>query len=151
MRELVEIIDLAFSSLDYSAKKDTLVDLIASMYESDVEDILEQADIRCNKDCNIDELTEKIKQWHHDRRSTMNGNSITQFGKLIEEASELLLAIQRKDYPEIVDAIGDIYVVLVAIATLEGIHMSEAIESAYKEIKDRKGYLDESGNFINQE
>ncbi len=59
-----------------------------------------------------------------------------------------MLAIQRKDKPEVIDALGDLYVVMVAIAELEGTSMQESIASAYEEIKDRKGHLDVGGNFI---
>ena len=98
----------------------------------------------------MNKLTSKILQWHDDRKITINGNSVTQFGKLIEEASELLLAIQRKDKPEIEDALGDMYVVMVAIAELENTTMPRCVAGAYNEIKDRKGYLDKSGNFIKE-
>jgi len=96
----------------------------------------------------IDDLDQLISKWHYDRKITINGNSVTQVGKLIEEMSELLLAIQRKDKPEVIDALGDLYVVMVAIAELEGTNMHQSIDSAYEEIKDRTGHLDIAGNFI---
>ena len=96
----------------------------------------------------MNKLTSNIESWHAARLITVNGNSVTQFGKLIEEASELLLAIQRKDSKEIKDALGDMYVVMVAIAKLEDTNIGECIELAFNEIKDRTGHLDKSGNFI---
>ncbi len=124
--------------------------LLNELDAEDLNEVVSDMDhnIVCANSTGIDKLTEQIDQWHKDRKITINGNSVTQFGKLIEEASELLLAIQRKDYYEVKDALGDLYVVMVAIAKLEGTTMSDCIEQAYNEIKDRTGHLDESGNFI---
>ena len=98
----------------------------------------------------LDTLTTLIKQWHEDRKITVNGNSVMQTVKLYEEGGELAAGIARKNKGLIKDSIGDMYVVLVAIATLEGFTMEECIEAAYEEIKDRKGYLSQQGNFIKE-
>ena len=95
-------------------------------------------------------MKEKIRQWHYDRKITINGNSSTQTIKLGEEYGELCSAIVKRNIPEIKDALGDMYVVMVALAALEGLDLDECIESAYEEIKDRKGYLNELGNFIKE-
>jgi len=100
-------------------------------------------------DMNI--LTRWIKDWHEDRKITTNGNSLTQTVKLGEEMGELCAAIVRGDKDNIVDSLGDMYVVMVAIAELEGFQISECVYHAYAEIKDRKGYLNEQGNFIKEE
>lgn len=96
----------------------------------------------------IDELTNDISQWHSQRKITVNGNSLTQTVKLGEEFGELCSGIVRKDKNTIEDALGDMYVVMVAIAELEGTNMQRCIDLAYGEIKDRKGYLNELGNYI---
>lgn len=93
-------------------------------------------------------MIDKIRQWHKDRKITVNGNSLTQTVKLGEEFGELCSGIVRKDKAEIQDAIGDMVVVLVAIAELEGLKYEDCIESAYNEIKDRTGHLNEHGNYI---
>ena len=92
-----------------------------------------------------------ISLWHEQRKITINGNSSTQTIKLGEEYGELCAAIVRKDKAEIKDALGDMVVVMVAIAELEDMELRECVESAYNEIKDRKGYLNELGNFIKSE
>ena len=96
----------------------------------------------------LNALTAKIKKWGYDRKITVNGNSITQLAKLGEEFGELAGNIVRGKSPK--DDIGDMYVVLVMIAELEGLSMEECIQHAYDEIKDRKGYLNEHGNFIKE-
>ena len=97
------------------------------------------------------ETTQKIKQWHKSHLITVNGNSLTQTIKLGEEYGELCAGIVRQDLPTIADSLGDMYVVMVAIAELKGLDILECIEGAYDEIKDRKGYLNEYGNFIKDE
>ena len=131
-----------------------------SMDEMDKEDFLEAVANTDHKnlitnpddtqyDMNI--LTRWIKDWHEDRKITINGNSLTQTVKLGEEMCELCAAIVRGDKDNIVDSLGDMYVVMVAIAELEGFQISECVYHAYTEIKDRKGYLNEQSNFIKEE
>jgi hypothetical protein len=45
------------------------------------------------------------------------------------------------DKPEIVDAIGDIVVVLTNLAKLEGFDIENCVDSAYNEIANRTGTL----------
>lgn len=97
------------------------------------------------------ELTEKISKWHLDREITINGNSSTQVIKLGEEFGELCSAIVRGNKELIKDSIGDMFVVLVAIAELEGTNITDCVEGAYNEIKDRKGKLLANGNFVKEE
>ena len=94
------------------------------------------------------ELITKTMGWHKDRLITINGNSMTQFLKLQEEAVELGKGIDLQDKPEIIDAIGDMLVVLISIATLEGLDIEDCLESAFDEIKDRTGKLNKNGDFI---
>ena len=100
---------------------------------------------------NINKTTELIRQWHHQRKITVNGNSITQSVKLGEEFGELCSGIVRGNKALIADSLGDMYVVMVATAELEGLDISECIDLAYQEIKSRTGYLNEKGNFIKDE
>ena len=99
----------------------------------------------------METLTKQISNWHRDRKITINGNSNTQTIKLGEEYGELCSGIVRGDKDLIKDSIGDMYVVMIAIAELEGMTIQECISNAYDEIKDRKGYLNEDGIFIKKE
>ena len=99
----------------------------------------------------METLTKQISNWHRDRKITINGNSNTQTIKLGEEFGELCSGIARGDKDLIKDSIGDMFVVMVAIAELEGMTIQECIANAYDEIKDRKGYLNEDGIFIKEE
>ena len=99
----------------------------------------------------METLTKQISDWHRDRKITLNGNSNTQTIKLGEEYGELCSGIVRGDKDLIKDSIGDMIVVLVAIAELENMTLEECVKSSYDEIKDRKGYLSEDGIFIKEE
>lgn len=93
---------------------------------------------------------EKIREWAKERGIYEKGNSHTQYVKLQEEAGELAKAILNDDKPEIIDAIGDIVVVLTNLAHLEGLDIEDCIDSAYDVIKNRTGKM-ENGTFKKDE
>ena len=99
----------------------------------------------------MNEVTQKISAWHKARKITINGNSNTQTIKLGEEFGELCSGIVRGNKDLIKDSIGDMFVVLVAIAELEGMTLTECVKDAYAEIKDRRGFLNEDGVFIKED
>ena len=90
-----------------------------------------------------------IRFWAKDRGIYDKGNSHTQYVKLMEEAGELAEALLKNDKYEIKDAIGDMVVVLTNLAVLEGMQIENCIESAYNEIANRKGKM-ENGTFVKQ-
>ena len=49
------------------------------------------------------------------------------------------------------DAVGDVVVTLIMQCALQGFTLTECLEKAYNEIKDRKGYLNEQGIFIKEQ
>ena len=90
-----------------------------------------------------------IRQWAKERGIYDKGNSHTQYVKLMEEAGELAQGLLKKDGYEIKDAIGDMVVVLTNLAALEGMQIENCIDSAYNEIKSRKGKMT-NGTFVKQ-
>ena len=74
----------------------------------------------------------------------------TQYVKLQEEAGELAKALLKDDQKEVVDAIGDMVVVLTNLAYLEGFTIEECIKSAYSEISNRKGKM-VNGTFVKED
>jgi NTP pyrophosphatase (non-canonical NTP hydrolase) len=90
-----------------------------------------------------------IRTWASDRGIYDKGNSHTQYVKLMEEAGELAEALLQNDKYEIKDAIGDMVVVLTNLAALEGMQIENCIESAYQEIANRKGKM-ENGTFVKE-
>ena len=92
---------------------------------------------------------DKIRLWADERGIYKNGDSKTQYIKLQEESGELARAILKKDKKELIDAIGDMVVVLTNLAALEGMQIENCIDSAYNEIKSRKGKMT-NGTFVKQ-
>ena len=93
---------------------------------------------------------EAIRNWAKDRGIYDKGNSHTQYVKLMEEAGELAAALLNKDMSEIVDAIGDMVVVLTNLAELEGVKIEDCIDVAYNVIAKRKGKMI-NGTFVKEQ
>lgn len=96
-----------------------------------------EEDMYSKQDLSI--LTDKIKEWHHDRNLIEGSTDKDQFHKLIQECAELSDNMCKGK--DIRDDIGDVYVVLVNIAERNGLFMEECIEKAWDDIKDRKGRM----------
>jgi len=90
-----------------------------------------------------------IRSWANERGIYDKGNSHTQYVKLMEEAGELAKALLDRDIPEVVDAIGDMVVVLTNLARLENFNIEDCVDSAYNEIANRKGKMI-NGTFVKQ-
>ena len=90
-----------------------------------------------------------IREWAENRGLYSKGDAKTQYVKLQEEAGELAQAILKDDQPEVVDAIGDMVVVLTNLAHLRGVSIEHCIESAYNVINKRKGSM-VNGTFVKE-
>ena len=88
-----------------------------------------------------------IRDWAAKRGLYQQGDPHTQYVKLQEEAGELAKALLKNDKPEIIDAIGDIVVVLTNLAHLEGYDIEYCIDEAYKVIAARTGKMI-NGTFV---
>ena len=83
-------------------------------------------------------ITSKVEQWFIDRNlQSLNGAG--QLVKLTEEVRELEDAFITDDRAEEIDAVGDIMVVLIGYCMQRNLSLQMCLESAYEEIKDRKG------------
>ena len=92
-------------------------------------------------------IFDSIRKWAKKRGLYKKGDSKTQYIKLQEEAGELAKAILNKDKGEIVDAIGDMVVVLTNLAHLEGVSIEQCIGEAYTVIANRTGEM-VNGTFV---
>ena len=102
---------------------------------------------RRERDISSQRRFQLIRDWAGNRGLYDKGDTKTQFCKLMEEAGELGRAILKNDDEEFVDAIGDMVVVLTNLAHLGGTTIEDCIDSAYNEIKDRKGGM-KNGTFV---
>lgn len=91
----------------------------------------------------LDTLEKLIVQWGKDKGILPSPDPLAQFGKTLEEISELHEALEDKDVDEVRDAIGDIFVTLVmqvqAWPEING--MSDCVSQAYNVISKRTGKM----------
>lgn len=90
-----------------------------------------------------------IRNWATERGLYLKGDPKTQCLKLQEEVGELSRALLKNEHDEVVDAIGDIVVVLTNLSELVDVKIEDCINSAYEVIKNRKGEM-KNGTFIKQ-
>ena len=112
------------------------------------DDTIDKPVIKCSK--KPLKMFENIRDWAKERGLYDKGNSHTQYVKLQEEAGELAKALLENDKAEVIDAIGDMVVVLTNLAHLEGVHIETCIAEAYKVISNRKGKMI-NGTFVKDE
>jgi len=93
---------------------------------------------------------DKIRAWAEERGLYNKGDANTQYVKLQEEAGELAKALLKNDKPEIIDAIGDMVVVLTNLSHMQGVTIEDCIDSAYKVISKRTGKMI-NGTFVKDE
>lgn len=122
----------------------------------------------------FNELEPLILDWAKNRNILHAGNSYQQYAKFMEEANEILIALNKKELVikeagklditdererslfrklrienenELKDAFGDTLVTLIILAGQNGLRLEESLEYAYNEIKDRTGKT-VNGTFI---
>ena len=93
---------------------------------------------------------DKIRDWAYKRDLITKGDAKTQLIKLYEEVGELSEAVLKNNKADIVDAVGDIIVVLTNFAELNGVSIEDCIQSAYNEISSRTGKMI-NGTFVKDE
>jgi NTP pyrophosphatase (non-canonical NTP hydrolase) len=92
----------------------------------------------------------KIIQWSEARKIIPNSTPDTQLLKAMSELGELADATIKKDHEGIIDGVGDVVVCLINYCALQNIDLVTCLESAYEQIKNRKGTLLPSGVFVKE-
>ena len=104
-------------------------------------------DTSTNEQISGETIYDSIRIWAKAKGIYKSGDSKTQYLKLIEETGELAEALLKNDKAEIIDAIGDITIVLTNLAALEKLRIEDCVASAYDVIKNRKGMM-VNGTFV---
>ena len=89
-----------------------------------------------------------VIQWHRDRNLIEGSTDKDQVLKLMQELGELSDSVCKGK--DIKDDIGDMLVVMLNIATRNGVTLSECLARAWDDIKDRKGKMVD-GIFVKEE
>ena len=98
----------------------------------------------------IPDRFELIRQWARKKGILDNGDTKTQYIKLLEETGELAQAILKNDRAEFIDAIGDCVVVLTNLAELGNVNIEHCIDESYAQISNRTGRM-VNGTFVKTE
>ena len=83
-------------------------------------------------------LTKAVEEWA-DLRGLTGADPYKQMAKLMEEIGELAEGLSKSKRDLTLDGIGDSVVVLIILAKQVGSDITECLDIAYSEIKDRKG------------
>jgi len=98
-----------------------------------------------------EQVEKAVYEWAHEKGIYTHSSPLGQYnGKLLEEVDELHQGILKDDREEVMDAIGDIQVVLKNIATFYGLTNTECFAHAYGVISSRKGRMVD-GVFVKDE
>lgn len=108
--------------------------------ESSNDDLVSKIEQLIREYSAAEHTTAKIKQWAIDRGLDA-ADPAKQMLKLGEEYGELCRSLVVKNTSQVIDAIGDMYVVLVVLSMQLGLDIDDCINQAYEEIKDRKGRM----------
>jgi NTP pyrophosphatase (non-canonical NTP hydrolase) len=93
------------------------------------------------------ELEALVIAWATQKGILENGTPIAQCHKTLEEVEELHDAIMKNDRAEVIDALGDILVTIIIQAEMQGLNLTECLESAYNVIAKRTGKMVD-GQFV---
>lgn len=80
-----------------------------------------------------------VTKWFYDRNLIEGSTSKDQFHKLIQECAELSDNLCKGR--DVRDDIGDVLVVLIGMCEQQELDLQECLETAYNDIKDRKGKM----------
>jgi NTP pyrophosphatase (non-canonical NTP hydrolase) len=89
----------------------------------------------------MDRLINRVIDWAYDRNIINGSDFYRQYMKAQSEMGELADALLKGQKEETKDAIGDVLVCLINLAEQCDVTLEECLESAYNEIKDRKGVM----------
>ena len=112
------------------------------------------------------ELEEKVIQWAKEKGILDKATPLAQAGKTLEEVKELIEAVEMQEdgleyftnskvnlvntEEEVKDALGDILVTIIIGAELQGLKLTDCLESAYNVISKRTGKM-VGGVFVKDE
>lgn len=98
----------------------------------------------------FESLQHLVLKWSHDRRIIEHSTSTAQLLKAVAEMGELADAQAKNDEAGISDGVGDVLVCLINFCAIRKIDLVACLNSAYDEIKDRKGTMLTGGVFVKE-
>ena len=101
------------------------------------------------EELSFDQLIINVHDWANERELIKPEYIKSQTIKVLEELGETASAITKNKPDELLDGLGDTFVTLIILSLQCGVTPQEALNSAWNEIKDRKGKTT-NGVFIKQ-
>ena len=95
----------------------------------------------------MNDMIANVIEWARLKGILDNGTREGQAWKTIEEAHELLKAVQEENQAEVIDAIGDVFVTIIIQAHMNGLRVEDCLRTAYNVISKRTGRI-EGGVFV---
>ena len=96
------------------------------------------------------EIELDVIRWSEARQIIPNSTPLAQAKKAKEEVQELYDALVLNDREAAIDGVGDTMVCLINVCALMDVSLTDCLEAAYNEIKDRKGFLGKDGIYVKQ-
>lgn len=91
-----------------------------------------------------------VIRWAEARKIIPNSNPQSQLMKTVSELGELADATIKNDRAGVIDGVGDVMVTLIIYCALQDLDLTECLQSAFEQIKDRRGTLLANGVFVKE-
>lgn len=92
-----------------------------------------------------------VEEWAYDRGILRHSTPQAQLLKAVSEMGELCDAEVKGLADDAKDGVGDVLVCLIIYCDMKGYCIHTCLETAYNEIKNRKGRMVDGGAFIKEE
>ena len=92
-------------------------------------------------------LAVRVEKWAKQKEILTKATRVTQAYKTLEEATELLEAAQKADFPAYTDALGDVLVTIIIGAKMANVDLLDCLEDVLGIIEKRTGTMI-NGHFI---
>jgi len=96
------------------------------------------------------ELEMAVIRWSEARKIIPNSTPMAQAIKACEEVNELVDALRDNNREAAIDGAGDTLVCLINVCALLDVNLTDCLEAAYEQIKDRKGSMNADGIFVKE-
>lgn len=99
---------------------------------------------------NLNHLENLVRMWAQQRGIYEHSTPQAQTLKAMSEMGELADNILKGRHEAAKDDIGDVIVCLINVASMTGTNLSECLQKAWDDIKDRKGRMVPGGAFVKE-
>lgn len=98
----------------------------------------------------FEQLEDAVIDWADDRGIYEHSTPEMQMLKAVSEMGELADAIAKQHHEALQDAVGDVLVCLINVCAFYDLTPTRCLETAWHNIKDRKGHMVAGGVFIKE-